>query len=1091
TTQDANGKSRTDAVLLIPLNQDYVNQKLNITYQTQVAKDMTDPGNMDQGVNLMMKNEAKSVWRWPSGTGTGSWDEHGGITIDKDLAGSYHVLSKNAWNSNHQSTYDEATNTLTWNFKINQVGADLTDAVLTDIFDSKKQLLLLKDGTPDLQLKDFDGNDGPLIKEHSKAGNDPRYYEITTSGDSDTFTLHLGAIGAKEHYTFSLAVRVLDVTMNSEEAKATVHNEAKLDYKVGDKTGSSTVSADADVVNTILKKTRVPVVEGSQVYYDYANHTVKWKTTVNPKHFAMGVPTLTDLLPEGTCLEDISVTRVRGNQPGETKDFAGSGAGDARIWNPVSFGDGETISVLQQKATPDLATPMFTQREAVFAFTNIAGDNTNASYEFTYTTSLDEDYRKKYLTGNQGVTLMNEVKLSNETTTIVASDKAPNKIAPAGMTKNGQYVSYKEPNSYSYPYMDGDTKKTKEMDVDVIHWTIFVNRTHADLTGVSIEDTVADFLELVPASLKVESIPTLTASGEIPEATPGAPSDITDVTDQFLAQSGSRMDETGFSLKIPAAWKSTTLRITCDTVLVDSANATTMKNAVSLKGQDLDSSITSNIPKGAKDFRIANYAHAKGVYYAGIQKVSSNESGVGKFPLKGAKFQLEKMVLKANGTSTDKADWEAAASPKAKIKTGNRKGNANFLFLEADTLYRLTETVPPAGYEKLNTEWYLVPKLTSKTADYFPTPASGTTEWEMILPETGGQHITKVIENKTSGTGGEVSFTKKNGTGSGAKGLAGAKFSIEHIQGQLKFDPVSSDAEGKITITGLDQTSKLGKYKVKEIEAPVGYRLDSKEFFVTVAYDAQKGYTTEVTGLGGTAPDYVVVNEPLVPELVFSKVDQNGDAIGSDRMKVSFAVTGNTQANLEGADLDGTAVTVPGTVSTDQEGKVKIRLPYGSYTLTETLSEQTDIDKLQDPSKLAKLYVKVEQIAKSAPEAPASGQTKVSISTDANFAEGSTRTITKADTAVKTVPFDFSDAKTAAAYLAVTNDLNYGCVQVHKVLGERDNNGALQAVTKDQNTIPIQGAKFDIYHKNTDQSKGTLVMTLTTDTAGKFPIQKN
>ncbi len=110
-----------------------------------------------------------------------------------------------------------------------------------------------------------------------------------------------------------------------------------------------------------------------------------------------------------------------------------------------------------------------------------------------------------------------------------------------------------------------------------------------------------------------------------------------------------------------------------------------------------------------------------------------------------------------------------------------------------------------------------------------------------------------------------------------AKPLAGAKFEVRKVNGELVGANYITDSNGMITINGLEQ----GWYTVKEIQAPTGYILNSNVQNVEVKTDSYTQVIFENDKLGSIRLkkiDYVT-REPIA-NVKFKITKENGEVIG-------------------------------------------------------------------------------------------------------------------------------------------------------------------------------------------------------------------
>lgn len=218
--------------------------------------------------------------------------------------------------------------------------------------------------------------------------------------------------------------------------------------------------------------------------------------------------------------------------------------------------------------------------------------------------------------------------------------------------------------------------------------------------------------------------------------------------------------------------------------------------------------------------------------------------------------------------------------------------------------------------------------------------------------EEGGITVIEVTKSNTAQKGvinisksGEVFFsvTESNGVYQPVyevKGLPGAVYEVTAaedvytLDGTLRasagevVDTVTTDANGEAVTKEL----YLGKYTVKEIEAPAGMVLNDAVHEVELVYAGQEVSVTE------TSTSYV--NERQKAALDLKKVMESDSEFGigknNEVMDVSFGIF----AAEELTAMDGSTIPADGLmeiVSVNADGKAEFAtdLPFGSYYVTE------------------------------------------------------------------------------------------------------------------------------------------------------------
>ena len=165
-------------------------------------------------------------------------------------------------------------------------------------------------------------------------------------------------------------------------------------------------------------------------------------------------------------------------------------------------------------------------------------------------------------------------------------------------------------------------------------------------------------------------------------------------------------------------------------------------------------------------------------------------------------------------------------------------------------------------------------------------------------------HITVEIE------GGKISLEKidmdtLSSEPRGEAALTGAVYEIKDENGKI-VDTLVTDSEGK----AMSKMLPFGRYTVKETIPSTGYLLDEKIYTVELQKSSQENITV------------VSSKEKVIEhEIAFMKVYNDGNTgIMKPEMQITFDIY----------DKDDNKVS---TVTTNKEGYVSLKLPYGTYTV--------------------------------------------------------------------------------------------------------------------------------------------------------------
>ncbi|MCI1955627.1 MAG: hypothetical protein LKJ21_04525 [Oscillospiraceae bacterium] len=825
-TYDSNEDETPDrAVLVIPLAQGegVLNAPLTVTYDTK----MLPRTSSDDYSNRTLKNTAKILWGsagYGPGTGTVNAPSY---EITKDVTADYSLLTK------APGGYTASKRALTWNFTVNRCGKALNGVTVTDVLDDGVQTF--SGLTATLQT----GADAPqnVTIPKDTADGSGRYYTLEPDKDTHqtTLTVHLGDVAADESYTLALTTTVADPTLLSTQGQnvGSVSNKADISATINEETVKKSVSASKGIPNTLLVKDALKADGSTGSGYNYQTHAVRWRITANPNHVPIDGAVLTDELPEGTTFGTLnSVKRT------STDGTSSSGTIDAKA-GTVTFADDLTIRL---ENTARTGSGGYSKDTETFTFSteNPGGKNEISDrFDFDFTTVVDQDYRDaKFKTGptDSSHDFVNVSSLAGAVpdptgqdangTPVNVSDDAKQTVSVPPVTKNGTYHD----NFKDYPDLG---------TVSYADWTVVVNRDGIDMKGVQLKDELPDFLELDPDSVKIQKAK-IDQNGK---ATPTG-ENITD---------GLHPGYSGFTFDIPDEYARTPLVLRFHTLVVGTANASAMKNTVTLVWED-GSETGSNEAgaDGAADFNAENFATATRAPLLQVRKTSSNTAydagGSPLYKLAGAAFTLTPMAK--DGSS---GQWTADAGALSKVRTSGSTGLANFFFLKKDVLYRLTETKAPAGYQSDGTPSYYVFLGTTQGTDY-PAEIGGIAV-HVISSGSPAADSRPVVENEPENAeaGDTLAFTKKTDTGTP---LGGVTFTLHDQSGKLKDRTAVSGADGTVKFANVD----AGKYTLSET-APAGFR-PAADTGVTVTL-TNGVYSVQMTGAsvsGSAADGYVLTN---------------------------------------------------------------------------------------------------------------------------------------------------------------------------------------------------------------------------------------
>ena len=225
---------------------------------------------------------------------------------------------------------------------------------------------------------------------------------------------------------------------------------------------------------------------------------------------------------------------------------------------------------------------------------------------------------------------------------------------------------------------------------------------------------------------------------------------------------------------------------------------------------------------------------------------------------------------------------------------------------KSSTVYEYT--TDENGFTKLD-DWTLQGKTVYVREKFVPAPYIKSDEIKTFKVTNGGNVELKFVNKKSKG---EIRILKADNTT--GKGLAGAEFELykNSVDKSNLIGKFATNSDGKLSIDSLE----LGKYILREIKAPEGYFIDNnnRDTEFNLEY---KNQTVEKVVV-----DKKITNEKITTEVELTKKD-----------------TMNLK-NVPGAtvEFENTKTKEKKTATTDENGKIKIKLTYGEWIYKETIA---------------------------------------------------------------------------------------------------------------------------------------------------------
>lgn len=807
-------------VMIIPIVA--INRPFTITYQTQVQNitEVTE--------TKTLKNKAGILWDQAKyGSGPGIDIKWADVGLEKTETPNYSVIKKLA------GTYDEKNQQMKWSVELNRNGMAMPNVVVTDILVDENQKFsdTLLAANLDYQVS----RNGVAVNiPYDATAITGQYYRFDTSDPGKTkLILSLGDVNADEVYVIPIETTITDKTILSQQsAKAgTVKNKASVSYGTGPVVSKDTAEIVKTIKNVLIEKNPLKLdgtTVGSQ--YDYAAHATNWEIKANPNRIAITDGVVTDILPEGAVYDGLLA--VTGTKKDGTVITGALGIPQADGTTEITFpAPDDDVKLVLAKQLDVSGKKVFQIRTLPKTGNSVT---TDTSFTIKYRTSYEEGYRQQTFRDFENHKLTNTAELTgtvNGQPILVKDVKAVHTVMVTPVDKTGVYGG----NNNTGFYAD---------------WKLVFNKDGYDMAGVVIEDKLEPIFEMDLDSLRVYRIHVK------PDGTYTYSQ-----SDEITADAASAMKTAyeGFSFRVPENVRRDSLLFEFRTMVIDTAGKTDMKNHVSLTWDNGDVAVNKDKEaNNAQAFDIMDFATAAKIPMVQLLKVSSNSKGMdgaSSYPVAGASFSMTAMQ-ESGGT------WMKMPGGKAKTAVSKDSGILNFLFLKNNTLYQMTESQVPLGYEGQKEadgsakQWYVVFKDTSYTNPVTPYP-QGT-----IVMEVDDNLMKQTVTNTPKGS---VRFQKKTEDGAVLKNVVFQLTPEGANSGKVKSVTAKSDANGSVAFQNLDagsytltETTPEGFIKNDDIPVIVTLNTDGTYQFAldsvnpAVSGSFQEGYTVTNTHVRGT-----------------------------------------------------------------------------------------------------------------------------------------------------------------------------------------------------------------------------------------------
>jgi len=854
-----------------------------LTYYTKVIE-------RDQYLNnnstISFTNDAEFTWNEMPDAVNPPGDKAG-----VNVKGSGGLISKSAGSTQNYSY----PGYIHWTITANSNKISMEDVTITDNAD-EGQVLLVDDSHP------F------TVKQ-----NNSTIYQITSAvsdsalssddGFASNFSYYIG--NSSDTYTIDYYTKIINVDSASTDDDKGLDTLYINSDNVGFTNDTQLVrSGEATVDITGTKTYRSQVIAKSVAEgYNYSDHTVKWNIVVNRNKLPMTNANVYDEVPDGMTL------LIDENHP-----FQVTESGSAAVTTSPSNGTSGSTSF-------------------VYNFE----ENIDNAYTITYYTHLEDE---------ELLTQWTNKSFENEAT--LYADEITDGIGASASTQISNPIVTKE--------------YTMDDNADYIEWSVIINPAKITLSGASVTDKLSDSLEFDASTLKLYEVE-INADGTVSSSENGT------------------LVETGYGVDVPSEDNDNTLVVTLPD---NSSSVYRLEFSTNILTDDIDLvnsvSLSGNLgsPTGDADAEriVINDLWSKGgsgSYSLTVHKEDGNGN-----PVQGAEYQLlnrnYQPVTKDNTSITAFTDENGDAVfsnlPSWSLYVKEVEPPAGYLInpdsfggnkLISNLTYN-TSDQPAVGnvvFTKTSTKGTLISggEFTLVGTDYAnnmitrtAVSIKGTVTFENIpigsykITETkapNGYYLTDeeitaevvynqdktgVVVNVTPDTlenkakpndgGGSYGSIKLKKTDSTGKPLLGAEFGLYNTSGNLVRTAVSQ-ANGIVEFKNV----VYGRYTIREVAAPDGYRISDDELTALVSSSNQDV----------SANPYIVIDyksDEVIPD----------KPVNNSVIRVK-KIDSRTKTPLSGAEFalyDSNGVCVKTEFSDSYGIAIFTNIGAGVYTISET-----------------------------------------------------------------------------------------------------------------------------------------------------------
>ena len=843
--------------------------------------------------------------------------------------------------------YSLETGTAVWDFLVNQNGEDVKEAVITRelrgseqsfsgaISDGKEITAVLcrgdaswEDETEEAVILPYEGWEE--MQESEEASSDfYGYYVLDQQEETERLEIHLFQLG-QAACRFFVETKVKDGAFAAWSEEFSISSGDTAYTAVLENRDGQVQQTEGECGTEIPAENAWLLLEAAEGY-DYADHSLELEMTVNPDGRSLTDPEVMVTLSDG--LEQVEIRQVTAwEKDGRQEDIT------------------EEEWIRAEEEAPDERTG---ESHVLFSWREAKEDekrpSENTTYRIRFRCRMSEDMRNEsFLSGDEevlfaGAQLTGNAGASGEEEAIAGAEAKVsiewNSAAAAG---EGYYLE----NRYSQENSRWDGTRMPRAE-----WRVVINRNEGDLTGARFVLEWPDSLQADPASLRIYMAQLDETGGlgsERQQIWPYEDAEDEEEARSLLPEDQVKAEADELEIILPDSLAGRTLCVELTTFVQADMEESDFAAVYRLE-RDADTLESGEFSvNGARAVSILEAAEKNRIPSAAVMLTSANSDSGQPYGLSGAVYRLTRMeAIDEDGQWDSFQEADAGKDESGAVMTAAAEdgGQAAFLFLEEDTLYKLEEIQPAEGYEPWEEARYLV-LLDKLTESDFPQEDEEhklyAGETQVLIREE--KSLARWKSGEETVRGGRLEFYVEDQEGNPLENvscsLTYAAYEKEKT-GRLKSRQAASDKDGLVVFDGLDPLMEGKEGYEIHVTAPYGME-DPAEFSAGTAVEEDGSFRTWVEGKAARQEEdgIYVTCLPASADVRIPVTDQNGNLLAGcglelqvERLEEPEEETETEKENSQEETAARFASYQPmPSAAEDGSGCITLTdLPYGTY----------------------------------------------------------------------------------------------------------------------------------------------------------------